>query len=112
MKVDENGVPTGGGDGVSPKGLNDAMDQAESKINEVIKKDGMDTSWVELPNWLSSQDCSPWQFGTLPIINMNLSLNICAMQPFAVMVMSFLWVVGTFFAIVSMVGRVVGAGVH
>ena len=110
VKVDEQGTPTGQ-DAISQDGLNAAMDKAEEGIAKAIDKTNMDTSWGGVPQWFNSGSCTPWQLGTLPIINKQITLNICVIQPYVIGVMTFLWVVGTFFAIIGMVGRVVGAGV-
>lgn len=112
VKVDESGVPASGGDGMSTTGLNTAFDNAESKLSTVTNASGMDTSWGGVPQWFSSASCTPWQLGTLPYINKALIVDICTIGPYVVAVMSFLWVVGTFFAILGMVGRVTGPGVH
>lgn len=111
VKVDETGTPNGAG-AISQDGLNTAMDKAEAGIAKAIDRANMDTSWGGVPSWFSTGSCTPWQLGTLPIINKQITLNICVIQPYVIGVMSFLWVVGTFFAIIGMVGRVVGSGVH
>lgn len=112
VKVDEKGTPENGGDGMSTTKLNEAMDKLDQGIAKAIDKSSMDTSWGGIPSWFASSSCQPWNLGTLPIINTAVIVNICAVEPYVVGVMSFLWVVGTFFAIVAMVGRVTGAGVN
>ncbi|MCY1238860.1 hypothetical protein D9M72_516190 [compost metagenome] len=92
--------------------LDEAMDKADQGINKAIDKSGMDTSWGGIPQWFSSAACTPWHLGTLPFINVALVVDICPVSQYVVAVMTFLWVVGTFFAIVAMVGRVTGAGAH
>jgi len=112
VKVDEKGTPTDGGDGMKTTKLDEAMDKADQGINKAIDKSAMDTSWGGIPQWFSSASCTPWQLGTLPFINIALVVDICPVSQYVVAVMTFLWVVGTFFAIVAMVGRVTGAGAH
>lgn len=112
VKVDESGMPSTGGDGMGVSGLNEAMDNAADALGTVTDSSGMDTSWGVIPSWFSSSACTPWTLGTFPIINRAITINICAVQDYAVAVMTFLWCVGTFFAILGMVGRTVGSGAH
>lgn len=116
VKFDEKDMPTGQQmkDGMQTETdkLNAAMDLKGEGISTAISSSSMDTSWGFFPNWTASQSCTPWQLGTLPYINKQITVDICVIQPYVLAIMSFLWVVGTFFAIISMVGRVVGSGVH
>lgn len=112
VKVDETGTPSNGGDGMGTTKLNEAMDKAEQGIAKAIDKSSMDTSWGGIPSWFSSATCTPWQLGTLPVVNRVIVIDICPVSQYVVAVMTFLWVVGTFFAIVAMVGRVAGSGAH
>ncbi|MET3177092.1 UNVERIFIED_ORG: hypothetical protein ABIC43_000231 [Variovorax guangxiensis] len=112
VKVDEKGTPEGGGEGMKTTALDQAMDKAVEGLQKATNPGGMDTSWGGIPAWFNSESCTPWQLGTLPIINQPVTLNICVIQPYVIAVMTFLWVVGTFFAIVGMVARVMGSGVH
>lgn len=112
VKVDEKGTPEGGGEGMKTTALDQAMDKAVEGLQKATNPGGMDTSWGGIPAWFNSEACTPWQLGTLPIINQPVTLNICVIQPYVIAVMTFLWVVGTFFAIVGMVARVMGSGVH
>lgn len=112
VKVDEGGTPGSGGEGMGTAKLDQAMDKAIDGIAKATSSTGMDTSWGGIPAWFSSASCTPWSLGTLPFINVVLTVNICPVSQYVVAVMTFLWVVGTFFAIVAMVGRVTGAGAH
>jgi hypothetical protein len=112
VKVDETGTPANGGDGMGTTKLNEVMDKADQGIAKAIDSSTMDTSWGGIPQWFASGGCTPWNLGTLPIINRVIVIDICPVAGYVVAVMSFLWVVGTFFAIIGMVGRVTGAGVH
>jgi hypothetical protein len=112
VKVDENGTPATGGDGMGTSKLDQAMDKAEEGIAKAIDPSKMDTSWGGIPQWFASGGCTPWNLGTLPYINRAIVIDICPVAGYVVAVMSFLWVVGTFFAIIAMVGRVTGAGAH
>jgi len=112
VKVDEAKTPTDGGDGMKTTGLDLAMDKAVEGLQKATNPGGMDTGWGGIPQWFRNESCAPWQLGTLPFINIAVVVNICAIQPVVIAVMTFLWVVGTFFAIVGMVARVTGSGVH
>lgn len=112
VKVDEDKTPKDGGDGMKTTALDQAMDKGVEGLQKAINPGGMDTSWGGIPSWFRSEACTPWVLGTFPFINQTLTLNICQIQPVVIAVMTFLWVVGTFFAIVGMVGRVTGSGVH
>lgn len=112
VKVDEAKTPTDGGDGMKTTGLDQAMDKAVEGLQKATNPGGMDTGWGGIPQWFNNEACTPWQLGTLPFINIPVVINICAIQPVVIAVMTFLWVVGTFFAIVGMVARVTGSGVH
>lgn len=112
VKVDETGTPANGGDGMGTTKLNEVMDKADQGIAKAIDSSTMDTSWGGIPQWFASGGCTPWNLGTLPVINRVIVIDICSVAGYVVAVMSFLWVVGTFFAIIAMVGRVTGAGAH
>jgi len=112
VKVDETGTPSNGGDGMGTTKLNEVMDKADQGIAKAIDSSTMDTSWGGIPQWFASGGCTPWNLGTLPFINRAIIIDICPVAGYVVAVMSFLWVVGTFFAIIAMVGRVTGAGAH
>jgi hypothetical protein len=115
VKVDEKGTPDVSG--VEAKNqtaidkLNAKADEKETGLSTVTRVPEGGTGWGFVPQWLNSQDCTPWNLGTLPIIDAPLRVDICEIQPYAVLIMTFFWVVGTIFAITGMVGRVMGSGV-
>ncbi|MBE7157804.1 MAG: hypothetical protein INR62_05120 [Rhodospirillales bacterium] len=115
VKINEDGTP--GASGVQASNqtaidkLNAKADERETGLSNVTKVPEGGTGWGFVPQWLSSNDCTPWNLGTLPIIDAPLRVDICEIQPYAVLIMTFFWVVGTIFAITSMVGRVMGSGV-
>lgn len=108
-KIDETGTPgpEASNGATSTDGLNGAFDTAVARIHEVTSPDGKDTSWGVTPTWFDSTSCSPFTLGTLPEpINREITFDICPVIPYVNGVMNFLWVVVTFFAIVSMTFRV------
>lgn len=104
VKVDENGMPQAG-DATKVDGLNTQMDKLNTGIEGIQSKDGKDTSWGPLPAWFNNASCSPFDLGTIPVINVRILINICPFKDYVDGAMSFLWVVTTFFMVIAMVGR-------
>lgn len=111
-RIDETGTPDG-------KGIfdqhRDKLENEGQKMTDELEKirntQDKDTSWGTTPTWIQHAACAPWDLGTLQIAGRSISLSIdmCPIMPWVVGVMNFIWAVGTFFAIISMVFRVTTA---
>lgn len=70
--------------------------------------DDEDTSWGVMPSWIRTGPCNPWNLGTLPIgSGVRIVIDICPIKIVVDAVMTFLWALGTFIAVYTMVGRTV-----
>lgn len=114
-KIDETGTPTGEGK------FDSALDKQEqdhkirmdtlSGISSTADKDtSMGFSGFA---WLTHKSCSPWNLGDLRILTetFKIELNICAIEPYVVPIMNFLWILATIFMTFSRVASVMGAKV-
>ena len=106
-RIDETGTPDGKDAFNSAKEkLDSEFDKLTTELDKIKSPDGKDTSWGVMPTWIQTGACSPWNLGTLPIIDRQIKIDICAIKPYVDGVMNFLWALGTFFAVISMVFRV------
>ena len=106
-RIDETGTPDGKDAFNSAKEkLDSEFDKLTTELEKIKSPDGKDTSWGVMPTWIQTGACSPWNLGTLPIIDRQITIDICAIKPYVDGVMNFLWALGTFFAVISMVFRV------
>ncbi len=111
-RIDETGTPDG-------KGVfdqhRDKLENESQKMTDELEKirsaSDKDTSWGASLSWITPGSCTVWNLGTFNIMGRSISLDvdICPIIPWVVGVMNFLWAVGTFFAVVSMVFRVTTA---
>jgi len=105
-RIDESGTPTGQGFGDKEKGQTDSdWDKLDGMLPSITSTSGKNTSWA-MPSWISAADCKPWNLGHLPVINVDIVVNVCAIKPYADGVLNFLWVFGTFLACLAMVQSV------
>lgn len=109
-QIDETGMPDGSD---AFKGTGDAWNQAKTQqdtfLSGVTNKADKDTSWgISSLSWLSHEQCQPWDLGTFTIMGRQkqIRVDICAIEPYVIGVMNFLWIVGTFFITINMVFRV------
>ena len=106
-RIDETGTPDGKSAFDSSKDkLNSEFDKLTTELDKIKSSDGKDTSWGVMPSWIQTGGCSPWNLGTIPYIDKQITIDICAIKPYVDGVMNFLWALGTFFAVISMVFRV------
>lgn len=114
-KLDESGTPSNGAQEAGLAELKSAADQRDGFIPAIESTADKDTSWA-MPAWVEAKACAPWSLGTfhMPVLEVDheLSLNICPAMPYVTGVLNFMWVFWTFLAVLGMVGRTVGAGVH
>ncbi|NPC57011.1 hypothetical protein [Caenimonas soli] len=110
--IDETGTPNGaeaykksGEEMTASDGLRN------STLASITSASGKDTNWA-IPAWAQPQaGCSPWNLGTMPVIDFVILVDMCVLKPYVLGVMNFLWVFGTFLACLGMMGRVMGKGV-
>lgn len=111
-KMDESGTPTAVDLSSATGQLKSAWDTADGMLPSITGTAGKDTSFT-MPQWFTAQACQPLNLGTLPApISRAITIDWCPVLNPALSVISFLWILGMFFVIVNMVGRVTGAGVH
>jgi hypothetical protein len=105
-RIDETGTPDGKGVFDKAKSDMDAeWDKKKTELDKFMNGSDKDTSWGVMPSWLHTGGCSPWSLGTLPVINVQINVDICPIKNVVDAVMSFIWAVGTFFAVTSLVFR-------
>ncbi|WP_144445416.1 hypothetical protein [Comamonas sp. 26] len=114
-KIDETGTPTGEGkfDALLDKQAQDHQSRMDTLggIKSTADKDtSMGFSGFA---WLTHKSCSPWNLGDLKILTetFKIELNICAIEPYVIPVMNFLWLLATVFMTFSRVASVMGAKV-
>ncbi len=103
-RIDESGTPNGSGS-TSQEGLNAAWQSAEAALTSVSSSQGKDTTW-SMPSWFLAAQCQPWDLGTLPIIDVAISVNICPVKPYIDGAANFVWIVFGFFGTLAMVFNV------
>lgn len=104
--IDETGTPDGKSVFDKAKSDMDAeWDKKKTELDKFMNGGDKDTSWGVTPSWLHTGGCSPWSLGTLPVINVQINVDICPIKNVVDAVMSFIWAVGTFFAVTSLVFR-------
>ena len=108
-QIDESGTPTGPGDKMNRDNIDRQYDKLKDSLGSIWNRSDKDTSWGVVPDWFASTGCTPWSFGQLKG-GVALTIDYCPAVPFAKGATTFMWVVVTFFAVVAMVGRTVGAG--
>ena len=106
--IDETGTP----DGKSAfdkgnKARDEAWDKHKTEFDKMMTGDDEDTKWGVMPSWIRTGACNPWHLGTLPVINAQITIDICPIKAVVDAVMGFLWALGTFIAVYTMVGRTV-----
>ncbi len=76
-------------------------------VDKITDASDKDTSWGASFSWLQNGGCRPIDLGTLPLgAGIPIRLDICMIVPYVNAILNFLWAVGTFLAVVSMVFRV------
>lgn len=105
-KIDESGTPDGR-NAIKDDGLKTGWDSLDQQLQNIQGSTDKDTSWM-FPSWLSSSQCQPWDLGEFVIWQYRVPVRIdaCHMQAPSVAIMSFLWIVGTFFAVLAMMSSV------
>lgn len=115
-KIDETGTPDGEGK------FDSALDKLErdhqhrmdtlSGIKNTADKD-TSTGTNGGFQWLTHKTCSPWNLGEMKILTetFRLEINICAIEPYVVPVMNFLWILATIWMTFARVASVMGAKV-
>lgn len=105
-KIDESGTPSGEGFGNDAKGtLEGEWSKLDQLITGIGSKGDKDTSWA-VPSWFSPGACKPWNLGTIPELSVTFSVDLCPHMPMINGILNFMWVVGTFFACLGMISRV------
>ena len=116
-KIDEKDTPTGEGklDQYLDKQAEDHQKRMDT-LNGIKNTGDKDTSmgFEGGFGWLTHRPCMPWNFGTFSIMgqSIDITVNICAIEPIVAPVMNFLWVLATIFITVARVGSVMGAKVN
>lgn len=115
-KIDETGTPDGEGkfDSALDKQAQDhqqRMDTLSGIKNTGDKDTSMGTNGGF--QWLTHKTCSPWNLGEMKILTetFRLEINICAIEPYVVPVMNFLWILATIWMTFARVASVMGAKV-
>lgn len=107
-QIDETGTPTGPGDKMNRDNIDRQYDKLKDGLSSIWNRSDKDTSWGVVPNWFASTGCTPWSFGDIK--GVGFTIDYCPAVPYAKGATTFMWVVVTFFAVLAMVGRTVGAG--
>jgi len=108
-KIDETGTPSTVDTSPGLAKLKEDADKRDALLDAIKNKNDKDTSFV-WPSWLSSGSCSPWDFGTFPVINFRLTLDMCPFFAWVTPVVSFLWLLGTWYACLGLVRQTVAGG--
>ena len=106
IKIDESGTPDGKSDGSDIDTLNNNYDKMEDIVKGAADSSDKDTSWGIIPSWFDSGECHPFSFGS--IHNISVDIDYCPAADYAKGASTFIWVVGTFFAILGLVSGAVG----
>lgn len=105
-KIDETGTPRDGGERMSTERLNSEFTKLDNLLPDIYDRSTKDTTWGVTPSWFGSGTCQPFSFGDF--MGQAFTINHCVAAPYAQGAASFMWVVGTFFAILALVFRSVG----
>ena len=107
VRIDETGTPKGPGEGMGVGGLNSEYDKLDERLKGIGRKEDKDVSWGISPSWLRGKTgCEPLHLGQ--ILTVPLDINYCPAVPFAQGVANFVWIVSTFFAVISLTRDAVG----
>ena len=88
-------------------GLNSEYDKLDERLKGIGRKEDKDVSWGISPSWLRGKTgCEPLHLGQ--ILTVPLDINYCPAVPFAQGVANFVWIVSTFFAVISLTRDAVG----
>lgn len=105
-KIDESGTPDGKGYSSDATGkLGSDWDKLDGLLSSIQNKGDKDTSW-SMPSWLPASSCTAWNLGTLPVVNVAITVDLCPLKTMIDGVISFFWLVGTFMAVLGMVSNV------
>lgn len=110
--IDETGTPDGKSAYGELNGKLDGLDaQRKTGTDKITGTGDKDTSWGTSWSWFVNGQCRPISLGILPIgTGVEMRIDICPIVPYTNLVLNFLWAVGTFIAILSMVFRVTTKG--
>lgn len=110
--IDETGTPDGKSAYGELNGKLDGLDaQRKTGTDKIMGTGDKDTGWGTSWSWFAHGQCRPINLGTLPIgTGVEMRIDICHIVPYTNLVLNFLWAVGTFIAILSMVFRVTTRG--
>lgn len=115
-KIDETGTPDGEGkfDSALDKQAQDHQQRMDT-LSGIKNSADKDTSTGTNGGfqWLTHKTCSPWNLGEMKILTetFRLEINICAIEPYVVPVMNFLWILATIWMTFARVASVMGAKV-
>lgn len=115
-KIDETGTPDGEGefDSLLDKQAQDHQQRMDT-LSGIKNSADKDTSTGTNGGfqWLTHKVCSPWNLGEMKILTetFRLEINICAIEPYVVPVMNFLWILATIWMTFARVASVMGAKV-
>ena len=115
-KIDETGTPDGEGkfDSALDKQAQDHQQRMDI-LSGIKNSSDKDTSTGTNGGfqWLTHKTCSPWNLGEMKILTetFRLEINICAIEPYVVPVMNFLWILATIWMTFARVASVMGAKV-
>lgn len=111
-KIDESGTPSGQGFGDQQVGaLGQEMGKLDSMLEGIKGTADKNTAWT-MPSWFTA-GCEPWNFGTwdLPLgQSIPFAVDICTFRPYLDGALTFIWVVFTFLAVLSMMQRTIITG--
>ena len=105
-KIDESGTPRDGGDRMGTERLNHDFTKLDNVLPKIYDRSDKDTTWGVVPSWFGSGSCTPFSFGD--IHGVPFTINHCVAVPYAQGAATFMWVVGTFFAVLALVFRSIG----
>lgn len=109
VKVDESGTPSTVDTAPGLGQLKAAADQRDGLLDSIKGKGDKDTSFA-MPSWLTPGSCSPWDLGTLPVIEFKIELDLCEIHTLLLGVLSFLWVLATWYGCLGLVKSTVAGG--
>ena len=86
--------------------LNHDFTKLDNVLPKIYDRSDKDTTWGVVPSWFGSGSCTPFSFGD--IHGVPFTINHCVAVPYAQGAATFMWVVGTFFAVLALVFRSIG----
>lgn len=112
-KIDETGTPSKFDTTDATAALNKAASDRDGILAGILKPDDKQTGGWSMPSILKPEaSCQPFVLGTLPefVDSFQLAVNMCPAKPFMSGAVSFVWLLGTFLAVLGMVRSTVTGG--